>query len=197
MKALIVASAPDEILHGERACESSHPYMRSFAKKCISVIENEGFPLNSTLCMYLSKLDEVDTSEKQIQDTDEAAFEKLFSNLSRNFQLNVETKVVEDVAVLHFEPSISSALAKTAEAEGKMTSAADISQIPPEVDLFWRFGEQNVLLDIDLADALFPAPSHSCALMWYRFDESKSKVNTAKVNFRNPTGFICQYDKPS
>ena len=197
LKALIAAAAPDEILHGERACESSHPYMRTFAKKCISVIENEGFPLNSTLCMDLSKLDEVDTSEKQIQDTDEAAFEKLFSNLSRNFQLNVETKVVEDVAVLHFEPSISSALAKIAEAEGKITSTADISQILPEVDFFWRFGEQNVLLDIDLADALFPAPSHPCALMWYRFDESKSKVNTAKVNFRNPTGFICQYDKPS
>ena len=196
LKALIAAAAPDEILCGERACESSHPYMKSFAKKCISVIENEGFPLNSTLCMDLSKLDEVDTSEKQTQDTDEAAFEKLFSNLSRNFQLSVETKVVEDVAVLHFEPNTSSVLAKTAETEENNSSTADISQISPEVDFFWRFGERNILWEIDLADSLFPAPSHPCALMWYRFDESKSKVNTAKLNFRNPTGFICQYDKP-
>ena len=190
LKALITASAPDEILCGERICESSHPYMKSFAKKCISVIENEGFPLNSTLCMDLSKLDEVETSENETQDTDEAAFEKLFSNLSRDYQLRVETKVVEDVAVLHFLPNTSSALANN-------SCTADISQIPPEVDFFWRFGEQNTLWDVDLADSLFPPPSHPCALMWYRFDESKSKVNTAKMNFRNPTGFICQYNRPS
>ena len=33
--------------------------------------------------------------------------------------------------------------------------------------------------------------------MWYRFDEAKSNVNTVKLNFRNPTAFVCQYDKPS
>ena len=197
LKALITASAPDEILCGERVCESSHPYMKSFANKCISVIENEEFPLKSTLCMDLSKLDEVDTSENETQDTDETAFEKLFSNLSRDYQLHVETKVVEDVAVLHFLPNTSSALTKTAHSEETNSSTADISQIPPEVDFFWRFGEQNILWDVDLADSLFPPPSHPCALMWHRFDESKSKVNTAKMNFRNPTGFICQYDKPS
>ena len=33
--------------------------------------------------------------------------------------------------------------------------------------------------------------------MWYKFDESMIPVNTVALNFRNPTGFVCQYDKPS
>ena len=102
--------------------------------------------------------------------------------------------------MLHFRPDPSSVLTKTAKlfppSKGRY-STAGISRIPPEVNFFWRFGEQNFLWEIDEVDALFPAPFHPCALMWYRFDESKSKVNTVKFNFRNPTGFICQYDKPS
>ena len=195
LKTLIAAAAPDEILCGERACESSHPSSRTFARKCINVIEKECFSLSHTLCMDLSKLD-----EDEMQEIDEAAFEELFENFPGDFDLSVETKVVRDVAVLHFHPDPSSVLTKTAKlfppSKGRY-STTGISRIPPEVNFFWRFGEQNFLWEIDEVDALFPAPSHPCALMWYRFDESKSKVNTVKFNFRNPTGFICQYDKPS
>ena len=195
LKTLIAAAAPDEILCGERACESSHPSSRTFAQKCINVIEKECFSLSHTLCMDLSKLD-----EEEMQEIDEAAFEELFENFPGDFDLSVKTKVVRDVAVLHFRPDPSSTLTKTAKlfppSKGRY-STTGISRIPPEVNFFWRFGEQNFLWEIDEVDALFPAPSHPCALMWYRFDESKSKVNTVKFNFRNPTGFICQYDKPS
>ena len=195
LKTLIAAAAPDEILCGERACESSHPSSRTFARKCINVIEKECFSLSHTLCMDLSKLD-----EEEMQEIDEAALEELFENFPGDFGLSVKTKVVRDVPVLHFRPDPSSVLTKTAKlfppSKGRY-STAGISRIPPEVNFFWRFGEQNFLWEIDEVDALFPAPSHPCALMWYRFDESKSKVNTVKFNFRNPTGFICQYDKPS
>ena len=195
LKALITAAAPDEILCGERACESSSPYSRTFAQKCMKVIENECFSLSHTLCMDLSKLD-----EEQMQETDETVFEKLFKNFPNEFQLSVESKVVKDIAVLHFQSDPSLVLTKTAQSctpRQRKSSTADISEIPPEVNFFWRFGEQMTLWEIDEVDALFPAPSHPCALMWYRFDESKSKVNTVSLNFRNPTGFVCQYDRPS
>ena len=203
LKALIAAAAPDDILCGERACESSIPKYRTFAQKCVEVIESEGFSLSCTLCMNLSRVNELDIWAEHIQETDEAAFEKLFRSLPRGFRLSVETKVVEDVAVLHFQPNTNDpffALTKIAKSFStkKLNSfTAEISQITPEVDFFWRFGEQNTLWKIDQVDALFPAPRHPCALTWYRFDESKSKVNTVKLNFRNPTAFICQYDKPS
>ena len=203
LKALIAAAAPDDILCGERACESSHPNYRTFAQKCVEVIESEGFSLSRTLCMDLSRVNEVDTWAEHIQETDEAAFEKLFRSLPRGFRLSVETKVVDNVAVLHFQPNTNDpffALAKIAKSFSTKklnSSTAEISQITPEVDFFWRFGEQNTLWEIDQVDALFPVPSHPCALMWYRFDESKSKVNTVKLNFRNPTAFVCHYDKPS
>ena len=189
LKALIAAAAPDDILCGERACESSNPYSKTFAQKCINVIKDESFSLSHTLCMDVSKLD-----------VDEAAFEELFENLPGDFDLSVKTKVVRDVAVLHFRPDPSSVLTKTAKLFPPSKSkyaTAEISRVTPEVNFFWRFGEQNFLWEIDEVDILFPAPSHPCALMWYRFDESKSKVNTVKFNFRNPTGFVCQYDKPS
>ena len=189
LKALIAAAAPDDILCGERACESSSPYSKTFAQKCINVIKEESFSLSHTLCMDVSKLD-----------VDEAALEELFENLPSDFDLSVKTKVVRDVAVLHFRPDPSSVLTKTAKLlppSKRKYSTAEISQISPEMNFFWRFGEQNLQWKIDEVDILFPAPSHPCALMWYRFDESKSKVNTVKLNFRNPTGFICQYDKPS
>ena len=195
LKALIAAAAPDEILCGERACESSHPYSRTFAQKCINVIENKCFSLSHTLCMDLSKLD-----KKQMQEIDEAVFEKLFKNFPSEFQLSVESKVVKDIAVLHFQSDPSLTLTKTAQSctpRQRKSSTADISEIPPEVNFFWRFGEQMTLWEIDEVDALFPAPSHPCALMWYRFDESKSQVDTVNINFRNPTGFVCKYDKPS
>ena len=203
LKALITAAAPDDILCGERACDSSHPYSRTFAQECIKVIKNEGFSLNHTLCMDLSDLEEVDIWAEDIQKTDEAAFEKLFRNLPRGFRLSVEIKVVEDVAVLHFQPHTHdpffalTKIAKSFAIKNWDSSTADISQISPKADFFWRFGEQNILWDIDQVDAVFPAPSHPCALMWYRFDESKSQVDTVLLNFRNPTGFVCQYDKPS
>ena len=189
LKALIAAAAPDDILCGERACESSNPYSKTFAQKCINVIKDESFSLSHTLCMDVSKID-----------VDEAALEELFENLPSDFDLSVETKVVRDVAVLHFRPDPSSTLTKTAKLLPPSKSkyaTAEISRVTPEVNFFWRFGEQNFLWEIDEVDILFPAPSHPCALMWYRFDESKSKVNTVKFNFRNPTGFVCQYDKPS
>ena len=189
LKALIAAAAPDDILCGERACESSSPYSRTFAQKCINVIEKECFSLSHTLCMDLSKLDE-----------DEGAFEALFENLPSDFDLSGEIKVERDIAVLHFQPDPSSVLTKTAQSctpRQRKSSTAEISRIPPEVNFFWRFGEQIDRWEIDEVDALFPAPSHPCALMWYRFNESKSKVNTVKLNFRNPTGFVCQFDKPS
>ena len=203
LKALIAAAAPDEILCGERACDSSHPYSRTFAQKCVKVIENEGFSLKHTLCMDLSDLDDLDIWMEDIQKTDEAAIEKLFRNLPRGFRLSVETKVVEDVAVIHFLPHTHDpffALTKIAKSfviKNWDSSTADISQISHKADFFWRFGEQNPLWDIDQVDAVFPAPSHPCALMWYRFDESKSSVNTVALNFHNPTGFVCHYDKPS
>ena len=203
LKAVIAAAAPDDILCGERACDSSHPYSKTFAQECIKVIENEGFSLNHTLCMDLSDLDDLDIWAEDIQKTDEAAFEKLFRNLPRGFRLSVETKVVEDVAVLHFQPHTRdpffalTKIAKSFAIKNWDSSTADISQTSPKADFFWRFGEQNTLWDIDQVDAVFPAPSHPCALMWYRFDESKSNVNTVLLNFRNPTGFVCQYDKPS
>ena len=195
LKALIAAAAPDEILCGERACESSDPFSRKFAQECINLIENECFSLSHTLCMDLSKL-----NKKQMQETDEAAFEKLFRNFPTDFQLSVDTKVVKDVALLHFHPRPLLAPSKTAQSfapKQRKSSTADISEIPPEVNFFWRFGEQNDRWEIDEVDAVFPAPSHPCALMWHRFDESKSQVDTVKLNFRNPTGFVCQYDKPS
>ena len=189
LKALIAAAAPDDILCGERACESSHPSSRTFAQKCINVIKKKSFSLSHTLCMKLNK-----------EKIDEAAFEELFENLPSDFDLSVETKVVRDVAVLHFHPDPSSVLTKTAQSlppSKSKYSTAEISQVPPEINFFWQFGEQNLLWKIDEVDVLFPAPSHPCALMWYKFDESKSKVNTVNLNFRNPTGFVCQYDKPS
>ena len=195
LKALITAAAPDEILCGERACESSSPYSRAFAHKCINVIEKGRFSQSHTLCMDLSRLD-----EEEMQEIDETAFEALFENFPSDFDLSVEIEVVRDIAVLHFQPDHPSALTKTAKlspTSKRKYSTAEISEIPPEVNFFWRFGEQNFLWEIDEVDAVFPAPSHPCALMWYRFDESKSRVNTVKFNFRNPTGFICQYDKPS
>ena len=195
LKALITAAAPDDILCGERACESSSPYSRTFAQKCMKVIENEGFSLSHTLCMDLSRLD-----EEQMQETDKAVFEKLFKNFPSDFQLSVESKVVKDIAVLHFQPDPSLVLTKTAQSctpRQRTSSTADISEILPEVNFFWRFGEQMTLWEIDQVDALFPAPSHPCALMWYRFDESKSQVDTVNINMRNPTGFVCQFDKPS
>ena len=203
LKALITAAAPDDILCGERACESSIPKYRTFAQKCVEVIESEGFSLSRTLCMDLSRVNELDTWAEHIQETDEAAFEKLFRSLPRGFRLSVETKVVEDVAVLHFQPNTNdpffalTKIAKSFSTKKLNCSTVEISQITPEVDFFWRFGEQNTLWEIDQVDALFPAPRHPCALTWYRFDESKSKVNTVKLNFRNSTAFICQYDKPS
>ena len=195
LKALIVAAAPDDILFGERACESSDPYSRTFAHKCMEVIKNECFSLSHTLCMDMSKLD-----EEQMRKTDEEVFEKLFKIFPSDFQLSAESKVVKDIAVLHFQPNPSLVLTKTAQSctpKRRKSSTADISKIPPEVNFFWRFGEQMTLWEIDQVDALFPAPSHPCALMWYRFDESKSPVDTVTLNFRNPTGFICQYDKRS
>ena len=203
LKALIAAAAPDDILCGERACDSFHPYSRTFAQKCVKVIEGESFLLSHTLFMDMSRVNEVDIWAEDIQKTNKDTFEKLFRNFPKGFQLNVEMKVVEDVAALHFRPDPHEplfALTKTVKpfAITKWNSStADISHIPPEVNFYWRFGEQNFLWEIDEVDALFPPPSHPCALMWYRFDESKSKVNTVKLNFRNPTGFICQYDKPS
>ena len=203
LKALIAAASPDDILCGERACDSSYPYSRIFAQKCVKVIENDGFSLKHTLCMDLSYLDKVDIWMEDIQKTDEAAIEKLFRNLPRGFRLSVETKVVEDVAVIHFLPHTHdpffalTKIAKSFAIKNWDSSTADISQITPEIDFFWRFGEQNTSWKIDQVDAVFPAPSHPCALMWYRFDESKSPVNAVKLNFRNPTGFVCQYDKPS
>ena len=103
LKALIAAAAPDDILCGERACESSSPYSKTFAQKCINVIKEESFSLSHTLCMDVSKLD-----------VDEAALEELFENLPGDFDLSVKTKVVRDVAVLHFRPDPSSVLTKTA-----------------------------------------------------------------------------------
>ena len=192
LKALIAAAAPDDIVCGERACESSSPNSRTFAQKCINVIKKESFSLSHTLCMDLSKL----KKEK----IDEAVLEELFENFPSDFDLTVETKVLRDVAVLHFWPDPSSVLTKTAKSlphSKSKYSTAEISQVPLEIYFFWQFGEQNLLWKIDELDVLFPAPSHPCALMWYKFDESKSKVNTVNLNFRNPTGFVCQYDKPS
>ena len=195
LKALIAAAAPDEILCGERACESSNPFSRKFAQECIKVIENEGFSLSHTLCMDLSKL-----NKKQMQKTDEAAFEKLFGNFPTDFQLSVDTKVVKDIALLHFHPTPLMAPSKTAQSfapKQRKFFTAETSEIPPEVNFFWRFGEQNTSWEVDEVDAVFPVPSHPCALTWYRFDESKTQVDTVSLNFRNPTGFVCKYDKPS
>ena len=86
LKALIVAAAPGDILCGERACESSDPYSRTFAQKCMKIIKNESFSLSHTLCMDMSKLD-----EEQRLKTGEV-FENLFKNFPSDFQLSAESK---------------------------------------------------------------------------------------------------------
>ena len=92
----------------------------------MEVIKSECFSLSHTLCLDMSKLD-----KKQMQKTDVDVFEKLFKNFPSNFQLSVESKVVEDIAVLHFHPDPSLVLTKTAQSytpKQRKSSTADIQK---------------------------------------------------------------------
>ena len=208
LKALIAAASPSEIICGERACDSStSPGVRVLASKCMKIAEGERFYMSEILAMDLGYLADIDPWAEGIQKTDESAFQKLFSRLPRGFRFSVETKIVDDIALLHFQPSVketTQALTRTAQDMGYKLdkdvqdySTAELSKVAPEVHLFWQFSEVRPVWEVDDVKAYFPHPFHPCALTWHTLDESKQRVITALHNFRNPTGLMCQFAQPS
>lgn len=208
LKALIAAASPSEIVCGERACVSStSPGFRVLANKCMKIAEGERFYMSNVLAMDLGDLSEIDTWAEGIQKTDESALQKLFSRLPRGFRFSVETKIVDNIALLHFQPSVketTQALMRTAQDMGYRLdedlldySTAELSKVAPELYLFWQFSEVRPVWEVDDVKACFPHPFHPCALTWYTLNESKQPVITDLHNFRNPTGLMCQFAQPS
>ena len=208
LKTLIAAAFSNDILCGERACDSStNPRLRVLAKKCVEIAEEEGFLPSRTLAMDLGMLDNEDLSDDNLEKINESTFQELFDCLPISSMINfsTETKIIGDLAVLHFIPSqkvtkelmtIAKGVHYNPNEDNFDCSSANLSKLAPEVHLFRCFSEGRLLWNIENVDANFSRPFHPYGLNWHIFN--KKKINVSNVyGYRNPTALVCQFAQSS
>lgn len=208
LKTLITAASPNEIMYGERCCDSSVPDVRAYARRCVKIAMEEGFYPSDTLSMNLSSISslDIDLWSERLQETNEATIRELYDSLPRGFHFPVNVKVDKETetAVLNFySAEATSNVVKIARdmgyAFGKNHvdhSTAELSKLSPELHVLWRLGECRSMWEVDGVNALFPYVGHPCKLGWHMLDKDKHRVNSVHLNFRNPTGLMCLFKEP-
>ena len=209
LKMLITAASPSEILLGERHCDSSHPDVRTFARRCVSMVEEEGFKPSHTLSMDLSGTASLDLWAEQLRETNEATIQELYSSLPPKFRFPVRVRLDKDAnaAVVDFSSEVveaSHTIARIAQNSGYTPgstpvneSTVQLSVLSPELHVLWRLGEYRDMWEVDDVNAVFPILSHPNTLLWHVMDKSRRPVNTALLNFRNPTALMCLFKEPA
>ena len=207
LKALITAVSSRELIYGERCCDSSRPYARTFARRCINIAKEEQFYPSETLCMDLSVLSDTDLWTEQLEETNESTIRELYDSLPRGFHFPVKVRVDKETgtAILNFSSSTEAIdnIAKIARdagfAFGKSPmdqSTIELSKLSLELHLLWRLGERHEVWEVENVNALFPFVTHPCKIEWDMLHKKKLPVNSSHLNFRNPTGFMCLFDEP-
>ena len=208
LKMLITAASPGEILLGERHCDSSHPDLKTFARRCVSMAKEEDFKPSHTLSMDLSDTASLDLWAEQLRETNETTIRELYSSLPPKFRFPVRVRLDKDTnaAVVDFSEVVeaSHTIARIAHNSGYTPgstpvneSTVQLSELSPELHVLWRLGEYRDMWEVDEVNAVFPIVSHPNKLLWHVMDKSRRRVDTALLNFRNPTALMCLFKEPA
>ena len=208
LKALITATSPDELMYGKTCVESSEPIVRAFARRCVSLAQEERYFPSETLTMDLSEVSDCDLWAEKLEETNETTIRELYSSLPPGYCFPVKVRVdkEEDAAVINFSSSLEAVqyIAGIARDVGlgygqniiDRNSTAELSKVALELQVLWRIGECRLGWEVDNVNAVFPLPRHPHKLVWHMLDKQKTPVNSVHLNYRNPTGFMCLFKEP-
>ena len=170
--------------------------------------EEEEFRLSHTLSMNLSATTSLDIWVERLRETNEATIRELYNSFPSEFRfpVNVRLERETNAAVVCFDKvaEAKQTIARIARdygynpgSDSVEESSAELARLSPEFQFLWRLGEYRELWEVEGVNAVFSYLHHPNKLSWLMLDKERRRVDTALLNFRNPTALMCVFQEPA
>ena len=197
LRSMLAASYPHQLLFGVRQCESLNEQEKFASLRMLQLMESSKLDISRTLTMTGGQR----LSKASIQHLVEFVLPKHFCQittfgstalitLNHTFESNPLTSLLRNLKLITpvTTPLSTEAVYPPSQDDEKLIS----SSLPPELILFWQFGERRPQWKVGDISVSFPRPQHPLATSWFRLTKEKEKVQI--LSWRNPTGFMCEVD---
>ena len=188
IRAILVASYPDQLLYGIRQCESLDDREKGESQMLVELMKNAQVDITRTIVICGGKKSNKTTVEQLAKAVipnnvfDVNAYGRTYLlTLNHTFETNPLTALLHNFSVA---PQFMA---------GQDQSKIVASTLPLELVLFWQFGERRSQWKAGNIDVSFSRPQHPLATTWFRMTEDMEKVQI--LSWRNPTGLVCELDQ--
>ena len=189
IRAMLVASYPDHLLFGVRQCESLKEPEKVESQTLLELMRSTRVDLAQTIVISGGKKSNKATVQQLVKTVLPNNFfgvnafgSTYLLTLNHTFETNPLTALLHNLNIV--PPNVMAG-----EKDGSKIVA---STLPPELMLFWQFGERRPQWKAGDIDVNFSRPRHPLATTWFRMTEEREKVQI--LSWRNPTGLVCEVD---
>ena len=200
IRATLVAAFPSHLIVGVQTCKSLLEKEKSRAIGTLRLMQEQGLDVGRSLVMRnltqpskaaLQHLVDLVLPHHHCQTT--TAGNTGLITFNHPFDSNPLTEELRSSIAVPSPTSSSSSPPRPAFKQDHFPTHSQekivVSALPPELILFWQYGERRPEWNLDQISVPFPRPEHPLATSWFRLTAQKEKVHV--LSWRNPTGLVC------
>ena len=195
LQAALVAAFPHQLMFGVRQCDSLDHLEKARAAKMLTLMLECNVDIGCTLAIRnLCKLSRpvVKQLVEQVLPNNYCQVTTVGSTalvtLNNTFQTHPLTELMR-ISQAAFLPPNTTRVTQQHPSQQQQECMVS-STLPPELILFWQYGERRPTWKLSDMSVAFARPEHPLTVSWFCATREKERVHV--LSWRNPTGFVCE-----